>query len=42
MSFYKIPIYDEQEVNVIELPVPTNFKEKVKIQCIYVYIAVFQ
>lgn len=28
MSFYKIPIYDEQEVNVFELPTPTNTKEK--------------
>ncbi|XP_063677677.1 potassium voltage-gated channel subfamily A member 10-like isoform X2 [Bolinopsis microptera] len=28
MSFYKIPIYDEQEVTAVKMPVPTNFKEK--------------
>ena len=39
MSFYKIPIYDEHEVNVIELPVPKSFKEKVRIEC---YIFCFQ
>ena len=29
MLFYKIPINEEQEVNVTELPAPTTMKEKV-------------
>ena len=31
MLFYKIPVHEEQEVNVTEVQVPTTFKEKVDV-----------
>ena len=37
MLFYKIPMFEEQEPNVIELPIPKNLKEKVTVDIFGVF-----